>query len=67
MTLRYGLIGFGRFGKLHASSIERTQGAALGAICTASEASAVAAAAGPSRRPASCATGGSSCATPRST
>jgi myo-inositol 2-dehydrogenase/D-chiro-inositol 1-dehydrogenase len=44
MTLRYGLIGFGRFGRLHAGAIERTAGAALGAICTASEASAAAAA-----------------------
>jgi myo-inositol 2-dehydrogenase / D-chiro-inositol 1-dehydrogenase len=44
MTLRYGLIGFGRFGQLHAQSIERTEGAALGTICTASEASATAAA-----------------------
>jgi len=44
MTLRYGLIGFGRFGRLHAGAIERTDGAALGAICAASEASAAAAA-----------------------
>ena len=44
MTLRYGLIGFGRFGQLHAGAIERTEGAALGAICTASAASAAAAA-----------------------
>jgi myo-inositol 2-dehydrogenase / D-chiro-inositol 1-dehydrogenase len=44
MTLRYGVIGFGRFGQLHARGIERTEGAALGAICTASAASAAAAA-----------------------
>jgi myo-inositol 2-dehydrogenase/D-chiro-inositol 1-dehydrogenase len=44
MTLRYGLIGFGRFGRLHARGIERANGAALGAICTASAASAAAAA-----------------------
>jgi myo-inositol 2-dehydrogenase/D-chiro-inositol 1-dehydrogenase len=44
MTLRYGLIGFGRFGRLHAGAIERAPGAALAAIGTASEASAAAAA-----------------------
>jgi myo-inositol 2-dehydrogenase / D-chiro-inositol 1-dehydrogenase len=44
MTLRYGLIGFGRFGQLHAGAIERADGAALGAICTPSDASAAAAA-----------------------
>jgi myo-inositol 2-dehydrogenase/D-chiro-inositol 1-dehydrogenase len=44
MTLRYGLIGFGRFGQLHARGIEQTDGATLGAICTASAASAARAA-----------------------
>ena len=44
MTLRYGLIGFGRFGRLHAHGIARTAGAALGAICTAGPESAAAAA-----------------------
>lgn len=43
MTLRYGLIGFGRFGQLHARAIARTEGAALAAICTRTEASAAAA------------------------
>ena len=40
MTQRWGLIGFGRFGALHAESIEKAPGAELAAIAVATEASA---------------------------
>ncbi len=40
MTQRWGLIGFGRFGQLHAGSIERTAGTELAAIATSGEVSA---------------------------
>ncbi|MCB1969061.1 MAG: Gfo/Idh/MocA family oxidoreductase [Geminicoccaceae bacterium] len=41
MTQKWGLIGFGRFGKLHAESIARAPGAELATIAVASERSAM--------------------------
>lgn len=43
MTLRFGVIGYGRFGQAHAGGIVKAGNAELAAICTASEASAAAA------------------------
>ena len=40
MTQRWGLIGYGRFGALHADVIEKVSGAELAAIAVATEASA---------------------------
>ncbi len=40
MTLRWGVIGYGRFGQLHSGAIAGTASAELAAIATASEASA---------------------------
>jgi len=40
MNLRWGVIGYGRFGQLHAAAIARAAGAELAAIATAGEASA---------------------------
>lgn len=40
MNVRYGLIGYGRWGALHAASIRRTPGAELTAIAVSSEQSA---------------------------
>lgn len=40
MSLRWGVIGYGRFGQLHSSAIARADGAELTAIATASEKSA---------------------------
>ncbi|MCB2055840.1 MAG: Gfo/Idh/MocA family oxidoreductase [Geminicoccaceae bacterium] len=43
MTQRWGLVGFGRFGQLHARAITKAPGAELAAICVASETTAAAA------------------------
>ena len=40
MTLRFGVIGYGRFGQAHAGGIVKARNAELAAICTVSEASA---------------------------
>lgn len=45
MTLRFGLIGYGLFGRHHARCLAATTGAELGAICAASPSSRAAAAA----------------------
>jgi myo-inositol 2-dehydrogenase/D-chiro-inositol 1-dehydrogenase len=42
-TVRFGLIGFGAWGKFHAGAIAKTRGAALAAIAAASEESCIAA------------------------
>ena len=39
-TLRVGLVGFGRFGKIHASAIDKLMGVKVASICVGSEESA---------------------------
>jgi len=44
VTTRFGLVGYGAFGRLHAQSIDKVEGAALAAICARSDEAASAAA-----------------------
>ena len=44
-AMRFGLVGYGAFGRLHAQSISRVEGAALVAICARSDAAVAEAAA----------------------